>query len=56
MSKDICIKCGKNVKKILPPKALKCNRCNLVFCKECSPVIGGLIIKRKGCPECGAKL
>jgi len=56
MTKNVCKKCGKKINKLISPKGYRCPRCNLIFCKGCSPVVGGLVIKRKGCPECGTKL
>ena len=56
MTEYYCNKCGKKINKSKSSKGFRCPRCNLNFCKECSPIIGGIIIKRKGCPECGTQL
>ena len=56
MARGICKKCGKTVGKMLGPKGFKCPRCKLVYCGNCAPVVGGLIKKKLGCPDCGVEL
>lgn len=56
MAKNVCKECGKKINKIMSPKGFRCPIYNLIFCKECSPLIGGLLIKIMGCPECGTRL